>query len=1142
MLKRFSSTFRKDKKENGSVVSSDANGNANGDAEPKIRRNSTFGALKRRETPAAEKPPAAEPNSPDHNATREDVSDTFNAFAQLIHASNRPLPSQTGDGSYIEHKVSGSMFADLKSLGFKDVHTLMDVMKNKASGEYIDDKTMLMERTIQLVSALPPDSTTRKDLTATFVDQLWTSLPHPPLSYLGDKFMYRQADGSYNNILYPHLGAANTPYARSVNALTIQPGALPDPGVIFDAVYARHEFKEHPNKVSSILFYWASLIIHDLFQTDHHDFSLSKTSSYLDLSVLYGDNQEDQDHIRTFKDGKLKPDCFSEKRLLGFPPGCGVLLIMFNRFHNYVVDQLAVINEGGRFNKPRDGLSTELAEQAWKKYDNDLFQTGRLIVCGLYMNITLVDYVRTIVNLNRSNTTWTLDPRAEGGKVYGKDGTPSGMGNQVSAEFNLVYRWHSAISDKDDKWTQELYKKLFGKPSEEVSMQELLIGLGKLERGLHDDPVLRDFNGLKRGADGKYNDDDLVEILADSIEDVAGAFGANHVPQVLRAVEVLGMQQARAWKTGSLNEFRKFFGLKPHDSFESINRDPKVAANLRNLYEHPDFVELYPGIVAEEAKEPMVPGVGIAPTYTISRAILSDAVVLVRSDRFYTIDYNPKNLTNWGYSEVQYDMNIEQGCVWYKLFLRAFPNHFKANSIYAHFPMTVPSENQKIMRKLGRESHYSYDRPTRIAPRINLTSYIGAKYILEHQKEFNVTWNEGLGWIMDKGGLDFMLSGDTPFHTKQRQLMSKALYKDKWHQQIKEFYEYITLKLLHEKSHKMNGTNQVDITRDVGNLAHVHFAANVFSLPLKTAEHPRGVYTEHEMYMVLAVIFVCIFFDLDPAKSFPLRMAARAIGQQIGKLVEANVKAVNATGWIAGIVDSRHQNHGHLQDYGVHMIRRLLESGMGPYEVAWSQVLPTACAMVPNQAQVFTQALDYFLSEEGKVHLPEIKRLAKLDTPEADEIILHYCMEGIRMNGTFGSYRESTVDTTVDDNGRQVHIKKGDRVFVSFVDAAREEKYFPEPNVCKPDRPLESYIHYGVGPHACLGRDASRVALTAMLKTVGKLENLRRAPGPQGQLKRIPRPGGFYIYMRADHGSYFPFPTTFKINFDGDLPALPKTS
>ena len=117
------------------------------------------------------------------------------------------------------------------------------------------------------------------------------------------------------------------------------------------------------------------------------------------------------------------------------------------------MDQLAVINENGRFTKPKDDLPMEVAEKAWKKYDNDLFQTGRLITCGLYMNITLLDYLRTIVNLNRSNTTWTLDPRvAMPTTVMGEKTAPRGVGNQVSCEFNLVYRWHSAISAKDEKW------------------------------------------------------------------------------------------------------------------------------------------------------------------------------------------------------------------------------------------------------------------------------------------------------------------------------------------------------------------------------------------------------------------------------------------------------------------------------------------------------------------------------------------------------------------------------------------------------------------------------------------------------------------------------------------------------------------
>jgi linoleate 8R-lipoxygenase/9,12-octadecadienoate 8-hydroperoxide 8R-isomerase len=56
---------------------------------------------------------------------------------------------------------------------------------------------------------------------------------------------------------------------------------------------------------------------------------------------LYGSTQEEQNLMRTFQDGMIKPDCFSEKRILGFPPGVGVFLIMYNRFHNFVVTNLA---------------------------------------------------------------------------------------------------------------------------------------------------------------------------------------------------------------------------------------------------------------------------------------------------------------------------------------------------------------------------------------------------------------------------------------------------------------------------------------------------------------------------------------------------------------------------------------------------------------------------------------------------------------------------------------------------------------------------------------------------------------------------------------------------------------------------------
>lgn len=123
-----------------------------------------------------------------------------------------------------------------------------------------------MERVIQLTSRLPPSSKLRLKLTTTQVGQLWDSLQHPPLSYLGNKFNYRQPDGSFNNIMNPGLGRAGSVYARSVKPMTKLPGALPDAYTLFDAIFSRgpndENYREHNNNVSSMLFYTASIIIH----------------------------------------------------------------------------------------------------------------------------------------------------------------------------------------------------------------------------------------------------------------------------------------------------------------------------------------------------------------------------------------------------------------------------------------------------------------------------------------------------------------------------------------------------------------------------------------------------------------------------------------------------------------------------------------------------------------------------------------------------------------------------------------------------------------------------------------------------------------------------------------------------------------
>ena len=769
--------------------------------------------------------PATPPEQ--HITFREKVEEAFRSVAGVIKASSAPLPTKTGDGSYITSTKPTGILNDLIHIRPSDIGTLIDLAKTVVTGDPINDKTYLTEHLLKAVSELPANSKQGIALSNIFVQQLYNDLQHPPIAQLGDKYKYRTADGSFNNISAPQLGAANTHYARSVRPQIMQAADLPEPEDLFDNLMVRDQFKPHPAKISSMLFYLASIIIHDLFRTDRWDTTKTKTSSYLDLAPLYGCDQAEQDAIRTFKNGKIKADCFSNKRILGFPPGVGAMLIMFNRFHNYVVDQLASINEAGRFTKPKD----ETDKPANTKYDNDLFQTGRLVTCGLYVNCILKDYVRTILNLNRTDSDWDLDPRTAKLTGSANNGAP---GNQVSAEFNLVYRWHACVSEKDDKWTQEEYARLFpGKVPSQVSMNQFLTGLGMWEAGLSCDPQKRRFADLERSADGSLDDDALVKILADGVEDVAGAFGSRNVPAILKAVEILGIKQARSWNLATLNEFRAFFNLEKHESFDSINSDAKVADALKHFYDHPDLVELYPGLVVEEAKYPTgdEAGQGLSPNYTISRAVLSDAVALIRGDRFYTVDYTPNNLTNWGFQEVSSDLTVDHGHVFYKLFLRAFPKHFQPNSVYAHYPLVIPEENHVILSKLEQVDKYDFSRPAPIQNPTPITSYAACKSILDNQQDFKTTWGKAIKFLMHNSGkefgADFMLSGDTAVNAQSRCVMGAALYWDKWHHEVEKFYKNSTLNLLRENSYKISGTNQVDIVRDVGNLAHVHFAAEV---------------------------------------------------------------------------------------------------------------------------------------------------------------------------------------------------------------------------------------------------------------------------------------------------------------------------
>ncbi|KAF4123830.1 hypothetical protein GMORB2_5546 [Geosmithia morbida] len=1043
---------------------------------------------------------------------------------------------------------------------------------------------------IKFLTALPADSTVRAQLTNKFIQKLWGDLQHPPLSFMGSDSQYevvkagdantesdgnaakhdvvefdvpdngtrlrerahpslngshhyRMPDGSGNNVLQPDLGKAGSAYAKSVRSEKRLHGVKPDPGLLFDLLMARDDdtFKENPAGISSVLFYHASIIIHDIFRTNRTNMNKTDTSSYLDLAPLYGSSLKDQIEVRTMKEGKLKPDTFHEKRLLGQPPGVNALLVLWNRYHNYVCEMLLKINENGRFTLScRPDATTEQRGEALAKQDHDLFNTARLIVCGMYVSISLGDYLRAIMNLHPTTTEWSLDPRVEIGKNDGNEPVERGVGNQVSAEFNLLYRFHSCISRKDERWINDFFLELFpGRTAEDlenVSVPDLGAALVEFEKRTEVDPSKRTFGGLVR-EDGKFKDEDLVRILKESMEDPAGTFGARMVPKALKVVEVLGIKQARKWQVASLNEFRDFFHLKRYDSFLEINPDPEIAKILENLYADPDMVEMYPGIMIEQMKPSKAPGSGICPTYSVGRAVLSDAITLVRSDRFFTVDFTVSSLTAWGYKEIERDPKTLGGSMMYKLIHRALPDWFPFNSVSAMQPMYTKKANVEIAKKLGTIDQYSLDDPKPPARKVALFSADSIKHVMGNPKSFPLIWNRGLN-LLYPGKKDlswFMLCGDEPKNLDHRDKMLQAMGKiPNIRKTTADFVSRLGSELIQRESFQLKkGLIQMDVVRDVSIPLNAQILADLFYLDLRTDENPNGTFSHAELYRHLVNIRMWASNNNNSAEAWNRRRRAQ---ESATKIIETTRKLVDevssSQGFGLGVKSrlssittrKRYLKEGSLRSCGYKLVEELLAKGNSP-EYVTDQLWLTAFGGTGVLTTTFYQVTEFFLRPENASIWSEVQSLAEKDK---DDELQKYVCEAQRLTAPLATVRIAAQATELEGES----INAGDVVLLMLGEAARKSPDVTDGDKFDPWRKPPQVDTFNVGQHSCIGKGITLTFISGLVKLVAGLKELRPADGETGGVKCI-EVDKAQIFLNDNWSYLAAYANNFKVHFSG---------
>jgi hypothetical protein len=138
---------------------------------------------------------------------------------------------------------------------------------------------------------------------------------------------------------------------------------LPDVEDVYEALLKRKgPFRPHPSGLNRLFFSFATVVIHECFQTSRTDPWINETSSYVDLSTLYGNNEKEQRRVRTYYNGGIFPDSIASERIMMMPPGVVAVCLMFSRNHNHVAESLLSVNQDGKY-KPWDTLDE--AGQRW---------------------------------------------------------------------------------------------------------------------------------------------------------------------------------------------------------------------------------------------------------------------------------------------------------------------------------------------------------------------------------------------------------------------------------------------------------------------------------------------------------------------------------------------------------------------------------------------------------------------------------------------------------------------------------------------------------------------------------------------------------------------------------------------------------
>ena len=259
--------------------------------------------------------------------------------------------------------------------------------------------------------------------------------------------------------------------------------------------------------------------------------------------------------------------------------------------------QVAMINT--LFLREHNRLAKEMgkANPGWD--DERVFQTARNTVIVLFIKIVVEEYIN---HISPAPFRFRADPSVAWNAPWNKP-------NWITAEFSLLYRWHSLIPDNME-WSGKSY------PVAATLMNNQLL----LDAG-------------------------LGSAFASMSVQQAGRLGAFNTNAALIGFEVKAVEQGRLCKLDSYANYREYVSLEKPKAFSDISKNKAVVDFLAANYSSLEDVDFYIGLFAEdtERNSPLPPlilrMVAVdAFSQALTNPLLSEHVF--RPDTFSTIGWN----------------------------------------------------------------------------------------------------------------------------------------------------------------------------------------------------------------------------------------------------------------------------------------------------------------------------------------------------------------------------------------------------------------------------------------------------------------------------------------------------------------------